>query len=58
LDCVKIAYEWGKLHFEEHNKLRLFAAVVKVRLVEPEGVGARIILKWDLEMNCKCLNCV
>jgi hypothetical protein len=38
--------------------LGLFASVVRVRLVETEGVGARIILKWYLEMNCKCLNCV
>ena len=32
--------------------MRLLAAVVRARLVERKGVGARVILKWGLEMNC------
>jgi hypothetical protein len=48
LEWVKIAYEWGRLHGEEHYKLRLLPAIVRVRVDRWEGVGARIILKWGL----------
>jgi hypothetical protein len=59
LDCVKIAHEWRKLHGEEHYKLRLLPAVVRVILVDRGGNRCQDNIKMGLgEIDCKCLNCI